>query len=416
MEMDTRTAIILQSEPDASSVAQVFLAPFKKRLWEIERDIDNIKRKLSLSETNLKLEREARARDKISWSQLLQEEKDARSRDVEWYISKMSVLEEEKLLLSEQIAELIPRPKEHWHDPDEPRPVMTFDLDGTLKPQARKGDVGNYPLTDRFSNPFSGTKKWLDRWKSRGACIHLATAGLYYDGPNGLEVYLARLSMLESWIKRYGLSIDLILPKIPADVYYDDRMIEVPGNPSLTDKLTPPPDWDEIGEKAEKEMERRFFIDEAGIWTRKEKKRVGEEIETWPDDKLFRDHPRGYSGPRIDVDMHRTLSMSSSSMRVASPREGSVEVMRMYYEKGITLTISCAGWNRQTHTQVDSIRRLAGIRQWLGQWSVPYDRVTEKDHADLYFDDKGVKFSDWVADVSKIEAKLPKPINYNNRN
>lgn len=411
--MDTTTAIILQAEPDANQLAQAFLRPFQERLWEIEKNIDRLMLELGQAKNELKEEREARSRAQVTHSLSLQAEKDARAKDVEWYISKTSQLEEQKHLLEEQVAELLPRPKSHWHDPDEPRPVLTFDFDGTLKPQIWKGDGGNYPLTDKYSDPFSGVKKWLDRWKSRGACLHIATAGLYYDGPAGLEVYLARLAMVDSWCKRYGIPIDLILPKIPVDAYYDDRMVEIPGNPAMKDGLTPPPDWDKIGTFAEQEMERRFFLDDTGLWTRKEKKRIGEEIEDWPDDKLFKDHPRGYSGPKLDVDMHRTLSQSSSSMRVAPPRPNAVETMLEYYESGITITVSCAGWHRRTHSQIDSIRRLAGIRQWLAQWSVPYDRVAEKDHADLYFDDKGVRWSDWLADRPRIRAKLPKSIDYN---
>jgi hypothetical protein len=410
--MDTRTVAILQADPELDGLARKFYAPFRRRLFDIEKEIDGLRVELSSARTDLRLEREARSRDNISASHNLQTEKESRAQDVEWYISKLATLEEDRTLLEEQIAEITPRTKDHWHDPDEPRPVLTFDFDGTLKPQIAKGDGGNYPLTDKWSDPFPDVKKWLDRWKSRGACLHLATAGLYLDGSNDFEVYQARVSMLQSWQRRYGLPIDLILPKVPVDVYYDDRMIEIPGDPSMIDGPGPAPDWNEIGELAEKEMDRRFFLDEASLWTRKDKKRIGEEIEAWPDSKLFRDHPRGYSGGRLDVDMHRTLSSASSSMRVAPPRDQAVETVRDFYRDGVTITVSCAGWHRQTHTLVDSTRRLAGIRQWLQQWSVPYDRVAEKDHADLYFDDKGVRFTGWRADVPKIKAKLPNTIAY----
>jgi hypothetical protein len=412
--MDTRTAILLQTDPGSDSLVRKFYQPLRDRILEIDHEIDVLKRRVGSANTDLNLEKEARSRDKLDFQQQVQIEKDARAKDVEWYISRLSVLEEDKTLLEEQVAELTPRPKEHWHDPDEPRPVLTLDFDGTVKPQIHKGDGGNYPLTDKYSDPFPQVKKWLDRWKSRGACLHIATAGLYFDGLGGLEVYKARKAMIESWVVRYGLPFDLILPKVPSDAYLDDRMIEIPGNPSMTEGISPPPDWDELGEFAEKEMGRRFYIDDSGIWTRKEKKRIGEEIEIWPDSNLFKDRPRGYSGPKLDIDMHRTLSSSSSSMRVAPPRLNAVECIRKLYVGGVTITVSCAGWNRQTHTMVDSIRRLAGIRQWLQQWSVPYDRVAEKDHADLYFDDKGVRFTDWEADMPKIMAKLPDAIAYSN--
>lgn len=411
--MDTRTAIILQTDSSpGGSIAEKFLRPIKRRLVEIEQEVDRLRYQLTASETMLREERENHNRTKIEAAQNLQAEKEARAQDVEWQISQIAKLEEEKNLLAEQVAEVIPRPKEHWHDPDEPRPVLTFDLDGTLKPQVGKGFGGNYPLTDKNSDPFPLVKKWMDRWKGYGACIHIATAGLYSDGPQGLEIFEARMAMLKAWVMRYGLPVDLILPKIPADVFYDDRMVEVSGDPALKDVSTFVPDWDQLGEEAEKRMALRFYFDDQGLWTRKEKKRIGEEIESWPDDKLFRDHPRGYSGPRLDVDMHRTLSNASSSLRTAPPRPDAIESIRELYESGITITVSCAGWNRRTHSLVESIQRLAGIRQWLGQWSVPYDRVAEKDHADLYFDDRGVRYTDWRGDLPRIRAKLPKAIGY----
>lgn len=409
--METRTAIILQAEPDGKDrIADKFLLPIKRKVAEIEQEVDGLRNRMLMAEANLKLEREAHNRDKIESQQTLQTVKDDYARDVEYYIGEVARRDEQYNLLLEQVAELTPRPKEHMHDPDEPHPVFAFDLDGTLKPQISKGDGGNYPLTDKYSDPFPLVKKWLDRWKAYGTCIHITTAGLYYDGPSGLEVYLARLEMIRGWMTRYGLPIDLILPKIPCNVYYDDRMIEIPGNPALIEGPGPVPDWDVIGALAEKEMDRRFFFDDSGIWTRKEKHRIGEEIEKWPDPLLYKDHPRGYSGPKVDVDLHRTLSQASSSMRVAPPRDDAVESMRQLYESGVTLTVSCAGWHRRTHDLVDSTRRLAGIRQWLKQWSVPYDRVAEKDHADLYFDDKGVRYTGWRADMSKIKRKMPPSI------
>lgn len=390
MDILTDTSTITEVDLLAERIAR----PLLERIHNLDRLADQLKLELGSARTELV------------------QEKSKHAKDVEWYIGKATLLQEEKSILEEQIAELLPRPKEHQHDPDEPRPVITFDFDGTVKPQISKGDGGNYPLTDKYSDPFPQVKKWMDRWKSRGACLHLATAGLYYDGPAALEVYYARLAMINGWYKRYGLPFDIVLPNIPADAYYDDRMTEVPGDPSMTDKLVPPPDWDEIGETVEQHLDRRFELNEFGIWERKNKKRIGTEIEDWPDADLFKDRPRGYSGGRVDVDMHRTLSQASSSMRVAPPMEYAVESMHKMFRDGITLYVSCAGWNPKTHSLMDSIRRLAGIRQWLQKWSIPYDRVTSKDHADEYINDKGVKRTAWKDDLPRIYEKLPKTISY----
>lgn len=378
---------------DLDILARRIARPLLDRIYIMERQANQL------------IENLAKARTELI------EEQSKHARDVEWYIGKAVQIEEDKTILLEQLSEFTPRPKEHMHDPDEPLPVLTFDFDGTLKPQIAKGDGGNWPLTDKYSDPYPEVRGWLEKWKSQGACIHLATAGLYFDGTNDREIYDARMEMLKGWVARQGLPIDLILPKIPADCYYDDRMIEIPGDPSMRDDPGPAPDWDKLAEEAEASMARRFDII-SGIWQRKDKKRVGTEIEDWPDSKLFRDYPRGYSGAKVDVDMHRTLSTASSSMRVAPPRDNAVKCMTEMYAQGITLTVSCAGWNPKTHSIPDSIRRLAGIRQWLQQWKIPYDRVAAKDHADLYFDDKGVRFVDWVPDMSRIRKKLPKTISY----
>jgi hypothetical protein len=313
-------------------------------------------------------------------------------------------------LLQEHVAEFTKRPAAHTHDPDEPNPVLTFDLDGTLKPQVDRGDGGNYPLIDEDSTPFPDVKKWLDRWKARKACIHVATAGLhYYSNPNDLEVYHARLEQLQGWANRWGLPVDIFLPKVGVDVHYDDRMITVPGDPALKKEEVQKsiPDWNEIGSQAETAMVKRFSLDN-GIWTRVPKNRIGDEIEDWPGPEDYpRDFPRGYSGPKIDVDMHRTLSEASSSLRTGSVRPGAIDVLNKLYGMGVTILISCAGWNPMTHDRQDAMRRLWAIRKWLQENSVPYDRIVTKDHADLYFDDKGIRHTNWETDLPLILKKLP---------
>lgn len=331
-------------------------------------------------------------------------------RDLEYYLGQVSTLKEEnRLLLQERAAEFINRPVEHIHDPDEPNPVITLDLDGTIKPQVRRGDGGNYPLTDDYAVLFPKVKKWLDRWSARKACIHVATAGLYYGGISDLEVFQARQVMLASWKAEWGVPIQIFLPKVPSDIYYDDRMIVVPGDPSLDKnegrKFTP--DWDLIGVQVESDLAKRFDLID-GEYIRKPKNRIGKEIEDWPDLKDWpRDFPRGYSGPRIDVDMHRTLSLASSSLRLAPPRPNARDVMAEYYRLGVSIRVSCAGWNPKTHSFADWQRRLAAIRMWLQQNSIPYDRIATKDHADIYIDDKGFRFTDWLADRPGILKRLP---------
>jgi hypothetical protein len=330
-------------------------------------------------------------------------------KNIEYYLNQLSgVKEENRTLLAERAAEFLARPPEHIHDPDDPQPVITVDLDGTLKPQVKRGDGGNYPLTDDFAIPFPKVKKWLDRWTARKACIHCASAGLYF-GKEDTEVFMARQVMLQSWKAEWGLPLQIFLPKVGSDIYYDDRMTLVPGDPALDENEGKRfiPDWDLVGMQVEKDLNKRFDLIN-GVYVRKEKKRVGVEIEEWPTlTEWPRDSPRGYSGPRLDVDMHRTLSLASSSLRLAPPRLNARDVLSEYYQLGITVYISCAGWNPKTHSLIEWQNRLAGIRMWLQQNSIPYDRIVSKDHADSYIDDKGFPFMDWVGDRPAILKRLP---------
>src|SRR5437899_1601780 len=199
--MEIQTGIRPDNLDDLDAWAHKLAQPLLQRLRQIDQVGDRLL--LELSSTRSR------------WAQ-----------DVAYYIEKSKHLEEEVALLSERVGELVPRPKEHQHDPDEPRPVLVFDLDGTLKPQIHSGDGGNYPMSGDSAQPFPGVKEWLDRWKSRGCCLHIATAGLYYGSPEDIEVYSARLRMIESWVAENGLPIDLAISKVPSDCYYDDRMIE----------------------------------------------------------------------------------------------------------------------------------------------------------------------------------------------
>src|ERR1700687_6228055 len=66
--------------------------------------------------------------------------KDLHQKDVQYYIGEVAGLKASNKILQERVAEFLPRPPEHQHDPDEPNAVFTFDQDGTLKPQVSQGD------------------------------------------------------------------------------------------------------------------------------------------------------------------------------------------------------------------------------------------------------------------------------------
>lgn len=297
-------------------------------------------------------------------------------------------LETAQKLLQEVRVEVQPRPKIHQHSPDEPSPVIDFDFNQTLTPGRE------YPILEE---PFPKVKEVLDRLAGMGCCLHVTTSGLYYASQEDLDMYMARLMMLDAWEQLHGLPISLNLPKMPADVYYDDRMIFVPSKP----------DWGEIGEQIEAMLAPRFDLVN-GRWDRKKKIRTGTEIEEFPDIEDYpRDHPRGLSGARLDVDLHRTTSTASSSLRNGPPSPGAFENLKKLYDLGVTIHMSCAGWNPKTHSVKEWKQRLAGLRFWLEANSLPYDTLVTKDHGDVYVDDKGFPFTNWKADTAKLIKRLP---------
>jgi hypothetical protein len=258
--------------------------------------------------------------------------------------------------------------------------VLVFDFNGTVTP------FRGYPVEGEGSDPFPKFVKWANRWAAQGACLHLATAGLWPQVRSDPLVFSARWAQLDAYMKCYGIPIDYFIPKVDADIFYDDRMIEIP--PKMDEV-----DWDEIGAQAEEDLAKRFVL-RGGYWERKPKKRIGHEIQDdeWPSyDEVIKDQPRGYSTPIIDVDFHRTLNEASSSLRSAGFRPGMVELVNSIYGLGYTVYLSCAGWNFATHSLEDSERRIAAMRMSARVGGVQYDQFVTKDHGDLYFDDKGFR-------------------------
>lgn len=293
-------------------------------------------------------------------------------------------------LLQEKIAETHKRPKDHLHGTEAGgNPVLVFDFDGTLQPNPR----GAYPLTT--VEPAPGLKQALDGFVARGACLHVATVGLFLQDP---QEYAARYIQLDSWMKRHGLPIDLLLPKVPADCYYDDRMVTV----------TPGSDWRTIAEDAQSRLSKRFDLVE-GKWLRKDRKETGSEVSEFPDPSTSpQERPRGFSGPVLDADLHRCVLQASSSDRMSKAMPGAKEVLTDLYNKKVIINLSCAGWNPATHTKEVYEQKLANLRTNLAEEGIPYDSLVSKDHGDLFFDDKGITFKDWKKDKSALVVGLQK--------
>lgn len=292
----------------------------------------------------------------------------------------------------ERPTEVTPRDPQHVHDQNgkvDDQPCVAIDLNETITPAL------TYPLD---APPYPGIKLLLDRLKSQGACIHCTSAGLYVGDDHDIPVQEARIAMCEAYATQYGLPIDIWLPKAPADVYVDDRMVPMP----------PSKDMMAVGAGVDAVLKRRFDMGEDGLWHRKDNADVGHPITDWPDgSEIGGDQPRGFSGPIVDIDVHGTTLNATSSERRGAAMPGAVDAISSLYNAGVTIHLSCAGWNPATKDDPAVVeKRLAGQRQQIRSEGIPYDRLTSKDHCEVYIDDKGVMFTTWDETLPQIVAKL----------
>jgi hypothetical protein len=292
---------------------------------------------------------------------------------------------------AERPAELVKRPAQHIHDQNgqvDDQPCVAFDLNSTLTP------AQTYPIQ---APPYPGMKALLDKLSAQGCCIHVTSAGLYVADDKDLDVQRSRLSMCEAWATEYGLPVQIWLPKHPATLYVDDRMVPAFGG-----------DAEQMGAAIQTVLERRFKMGDDGIWHRVQDPKKGAPVEAWPDPATVApDAPRGFSGPSVDIDIHMTAIQASSSTTVGGPMPGAQEAIAALYNAGVTVYLSCAGWNPATKADPDEVAaRLAEQRQQLRNAGIPYDRLVAKDHCEVYADDKGVPFTTWEETLPVILQRL----------
>lgn len=282
-------------------------------------------------------------------------------------------------------AETEPRPAEHNHEYDNNEsPVLVYDLHGTITP-----DKG-YPLTEA---PFDGIREFMDRMDGRGCCQHISTASLHEHGDK--QIYDARRAQVEAYVGRYSLPIKFVGPNTEADARLDDRMVSIP----------PRPDWDEIAAHAETRLLETFELVDGKYQRRTDLEPVGEEIE-FPEAEEDADHPRGYTTPCIDVDIHRTLNPAWGSSREAPADPAGVDLVNRLYDEGFRVQLSCPGWNPMTRPDTSAVR-LTAMQLYAREYGIRYDRIVAKDDCDLHFDDKGVHFTgNWKLAEAQIRALL----------
>jgi hypothetical protein len=280
------------------------------------------------------------------------------------------------------------RPEAHDHSTEAGQtPVVVYDLHGTLTPSPGFLDDGE------MLPPFEGVREELDDLVSHGTCIHVTTTALHPD--QSPEILAARRKLIDAWIVRYGLPIAFVTGKVHAHVYYDDRMVPMVNG-----------DFRAASLKVRRRLEKRFTLDAKGIWRRRDIPEAGHKFDFPDPDTVPPDRPRGLTGPILDVDMHRCVSQASSSKLEAEPRPDAVRILRQLYDAGITIHLSCAGWDPATHTAKVSAERLAGLRQWARKHGIAYDAFASKDHGDFFVDDRGITHTEWERDLPQIWRAL----------
>jgi hypothetical protein len=270
-------------------------------------------------------------------------------------------------------------------------PVVVFDLHGTLTP-----DRG-FPLR---SDPWKGVKAIMDELVASNVTCICATAGMspYHQS----DVIAAREQQSLAWFQRFGLPIKMVVGKVGAHVYYDDRMVYVP----------PVPDWfGSIRDQIYDQLSRRAEKGKDGMWRLIDLPDIGKAITDFPGvDEVPGDAPRGLSTPILDVDLHRCVFQSNSSKFESSLRPGAKDVVNEIYDLNFTVHTSCAGWDPATHTDDISGKRLRGLQRSLRTNGVKYDSMVSKLHGTVFVDDKGFTAVDWKADRKGLLQRMGQPL------
>src|SRR5215472_11227391 len=214
--------------------------------------------------------------------------------------------------------ELVPPEHDHSTEPGE-RPVITFDVHGTLTPSdgfTAPGRPGS------MLPPYPGVKEGMDLLVAGGCCLHINTAALSpYHPP---EILAARKMLLKAYCTAYSLPISYTTGKVGAHIYVDDRMVPVQGG-----------DWDAVMKRTVAKLNKRFTMGPDGIWRRKDIPEIGKPVQDFPDAAdVLPDRPRGLSTPIIDIDLHRCLFKASSSKLQDGLQPGALDAARTFYDAG----------------------------------------------------------------------------------
>ncbi len=114
---------------------------------------------------------------------------------------------------------------------------------------------------------------------------------------------------------------------------------------------------------------------------------------------------------RIVIDLDGTIcpiKQKHETYADLKPYPGAVEKMRALHEAGHYLIISTARNMATCDSNLGKVMRNVGkiTLDWLEQYGIPYDEIYfGKPNAEVYLDDRALRFSDWSAVTEEALAQ-----------
>lgn len=358
---------------DIEFLAYKFYKPLRRKIAQLEIDIDNLMSERDAAQKQTEAER------------------------LRYTVKIQELYKEYQQVLASELLYAKKRSRDHIHSTKPgSTPVIVADLHGTLT--SSEGFM-NPGLPGAMLPPFPNVKEVLDQWASEGCCIHISTASLhaYLDEPT----YRSREMLISEWVSFYNLPVQFWTGKVSAHTYYDDRMTEVLG----------PKSWEgAVAAGVQKQLDYRTRKNKAGIRELFKVPGYGDPIKNYPDlDEVISDHTRGFSTPILDVDFHCCLLKSNASDRTSDLMPGALDAIRKIYNDGYRIHLSCAGWDPLVHEDSEWRATLAGLRKLARELGVPYDQIVSKEHGVAFIDNYGMTFDSWRSDLPGLIKRLSSP-------
>ena len=105
------------------------------------------------------------------------------------------------------------------------------------------------------------------------------------------------------------------------------------------------------------------------------------------------------------IDFDDTLYNRSTEQ----PMQGAGEALKQLKSKGYTILVLSCRLNPELWGDLVKFRKQE-IVDWMKKYNMPYDKiVASKPPADLYIDDKALRFEgDWEITMKEIDKRVPK--------